>query len=133
MQTKFHHLYNSHSWRKRRAHQLKLVPLCEACAERGLATPGTVADHVDRHHGDPIRFRFGKLQTLCFACHDGRKRKFERNGYSDEVGPDGYPIDPSHPFNRPRGKPGGRVPRAMVSRQKRAAGGTGRIFESPRP
>lgn len=102
-QTKFHHLYNSGRWRKLAAHQLRLTPLCEYCTRRGQVVPASVADHVKPHNGNTNAFWLGKLQSLCASCHDRHKRAEESRGYTDHVGLDGWPTDPRHPVNRPRG------------------------------
>jgi hypothetical protein len=61
-----------------------------------VPVPAVVADHVEPHHGDSIRFYLGKLQSLCRRCHD-LKTAGEKRGYSTEVGIDGMPVDPRHP------------------------------------
>jgi 5-methylcytosine-specific restriction enzyme A len=104
--SEFHYLYNSARWRKRAAHQLKLVPLCEYCAKHGQVEPATVADHITPHRGNLNAFWLGQLQSLCVACHNRPKRAEDMRGYTDEVGLDGWPIDPRHPVNKPR-KPRG--------------------------
>jgi hypothetical protein len=59
------------------------------------------------HNGDWNRFLLGELQSLCRDCHarkwatDAKGGKPEI-GYSREIGPDGWPIDPRHPANRGR-------------------------------
>jgi 5-methylcytosine-specific restriction enzyme A len=69
------------------------------CAAKGLAVPATVADHIEPHHGDWHSFLNGELQSLCDACHNSTKRFEEIRGYSNEIGDDGWPIDPRHPAN----------------------------------
>lgn len=70
-----------HAWRKRREAQLRTEPLCRYCAQEGRVTPATVADHVTPHRGDAALFA-GPLQSLCEACHGGRKAKEEADaGY----------------------------------------------------
>jgi HNH endonuclease len=99
-QSEFHHLYNSVRWRRMAAHQLRLEPLCQYCAERGQVEPARVADHITQHHGNVNAFWLGPLQSLCFSCHDRTKRDEERKGYRHDAGPDGWPTDPRHPVNR---------------------------------
>jgi hypothetical protein len=48
-------------------------------------------------------FVTGKLQSLCEPCYRSAKRQIELRGYRYDVGIDGYPIDPNHPFNRAGG------------------------------
>ncbi|MBV9529900.1 MAG: hypothetical protein JO283_02190 [Bradyrhizobium sp.] len=54
------------------------------------------------HKGDWNAFVTGKLQSLCEQCHRSGKRMSELHGYRTDVGLDGYPLDPNHPFNRVR-------------------------------
>jgi hypothetical protein len=49
------------------------------------------------HHGDPIKFWNGKLQSLCAHCHESRKKFLELRGYDNTISADGMPIDPRHP------------------------------------
>jgi hypothetical protein len=103
MSVAWQHLYNSAHWKRRRALQLKMHPLCKFCLEgRGKVVPAEVADHVEPHGGDPNKFFLGELQSLCKSCHDSRKRFMEINGYAPDIGLDGWPIDPLHPANRVR-------------------------------
>jgi hypothetical protein len=59
-----------------------------------------VVDHVTPHKGDWTEFVTGDLQSLCEPCHNSAKRQIELRGYRCDVGVDGYPTDPNHPFNR---------------------------------
>jgi 5-methylcytosine-specific restriction protein A len=96
------HWYKLERWRRLSALQLKREPLCAICAQRGVVTPATVADHVEPHRGDWNAFVTGKLQSLCRSCHNSIKRTVEIRGYSPEIGPDGWPVDPRHPANKAR-------------------------------
>jgi 5-methylcytosine-specific restriction enzyme A len=82
-------------------HQLRTEPLCAACLEQDRVTPATIADHVVAHGGDWNSFRLGKLQSLCQACHQGKWAE-DRRGYSCDIGADGSPLDPAHPWHRAR-------------------------------
>ena len=84
-----HRWYGTGRWQKRRAHQLRLEPLCQMCLNRGRITAATVVDHLEPHKDDPIRFWTGKVQSLCASCHSGPK-----------IGPAGCPLDPRHPVYR---------------------------------
>jgi hypothetical protein len=57
-------------------------------------------DHVVPHRGDWTTFCTRKLQSLCEPCHNSTKKQVEQPGYCCDVGLDGLPIDPNHPFNR---------------------------------
>jgi 5-methylcytosine-specific restriction endonuclease McrA len=86
--------YQIEKWRKRRRLQLRTEPLCAYCLKRGLVVPADIADHVEPHRGDPIKFYTGRLQSLCKPCHDGDKRYFEQRGYDrPTIGVDGWPIE----------------------------------------
>lgn len=89
-------------WRTMREHQLSKEPLCAICFEQGCVTPATVADHVEPHLGDWNKFRLGPLRSLCKEHHDGLQPAFKHRGYRLDIGPDGYPLDPAHPFYRGR-------------------------------
>lgn len=65
-----------------------------------MTRPATVADHVEPHRGDPLKFWYGDLQSLCDECHSSAKQREEAEGFSREIGGDGWPVDPRHPFNR---------------------------------
>jgi 5-methylcytosine-specific restriction protein A len=86
-------------WKTLRAHQLREHPLCAWCLKQGKVVPATVADHIEPHGGDWNKFRTGELQSLCVDCHQPKWAE-DRRGYSRQIGDDGYPVDPRHPFNR---------------------------------
>jgi 5-methylcytosine-specific restriction endonuclease McrA len=88
-------------WQQARAGHLRSHPWCVRCERQGRKTPATVVDHRVPHRGDPRLFwDRANRDSLCAACHCGPKQAIERRGYSNEVGPDGLPLDPQHPFNR---------------------------------
>jgi 5-methylcytosine-specific restriction endonuclease McrA len=94
--------YKTARWQRLRRLQLREHPLCAFCLERGRVTAANVVDHVEPHHGDWTKFCTSKLQSLCEPCHNSAKRQIELRGYCIDIGLDGYPIDPNHPFNRTR-------------------------------
>lgn len=98
--SKHAHLYNCAAWKRRRAAQLAASPLCAFHLKRGETVAATIADHIERHNGDPARFHSLPLQSLCKACHDSAKQAQEIAGFSKEAGLDGWPVDARHPFNR---------------------------------
>jgi hypothetical protein len=69
---------------------------------RGEITIANTVDHVEPHHGDQLKFWLGKLQSLCFDCHNGPKRMIESRGFDTRIGPDGMPTDPKHPVYNSR-------------------------------
>jgi len=94
--------YKTARWQRLRKHQLKAEPLCRFCLERGIVTAANVVDHVVPHRGNWTEFVTGKLQSLCEPCHRSAKRQIELRGYRCDIGVDGLPTDPNHPFNRAR-------------------------------
>jgi 5-methylcytosine-specific restriction enzyme A len=68
---------------------------------RGTTSIAQVADHVVPHNGDVVLFWTGELQSLCQEHHRGTKKEMEYQGYSSDIGVDGWPIDPMHPANNP--------------------------------
>ena len=82
--------YQLERWRRIRRAQLRKEPLCAFCRINGIATPATIADHVESHAGNWTAFITGKLQSLCAPCHDSTKKLHDRRQELDE---DGWPID----------------------------------------
>lgn len=100
----FPKLYNKQSWRKRSAQQRREYPLCEICESEGRVTLARVAHHIEPHNGDEVSFRLGKLQSLCHACHERAHGRNPPVPYSKEIGADGFPLDPAHPFYKTEAK-----------------------------
>jgi hypothetical protein len=82
--------YQLERWRRIRRAQLRREPLCAFCLIKGIATPATIADHVEPHRGDWMAFLTGKLQSLCAPCHDSSKKLHENR---QELDDDGWPIE----------------------------------------
>jgi 5-methylcytosine-specific restriction enzyme A len=89
------HYYRTRAWQERRAHQLRLEPMCARCG--ALAA---VVHHIAPHKGDWILFIEGELRSLCKRCHDGAEQMIEKRGFLNEIGVDGWPTDPRAPANR---------------------------------
>ncbi len=94
--------YSTKAWRLRRKVQLAKVPWCEPCKAMGMSRPATVANHNPPHNGDRRRFFHGPLESTCKPCHDAMIQKAEGLGFRPDLDQDGWPADPSHPFNRTR-------------------------------
>jgi 5-methylcytosine-specific restriction enzyme A len=92
-------LYQTARWKKIRLAQLRNHPLCVNCERKGRLATATVADHVIPHRGDTHVFYQGELQSLCGPCHDHKTSVIEFRGHDDEIGSDGFPVDPNHPWN----------------------------------
>jgi 5-methylcytosine-specific restriction protein A len=89
-------------WRAISRAQLAAHPLCAYCLRQGTYTAATVCDHVEPHRGDPVKFWSGPFQSLCATHHSGTKQSEEATGRPKGSDVTGRPLDPSHPWNRPR-------------------------------
>jgi hypothetical protein len=67
-------LHNNAAWHRRARFQLQREPLCAMCLAEGKVVAARIADHIEPHHDDPIRFWNGKLRSLCarIATRAGR-------------------------------------------------------------
>ena len=92
-------LKQSRRWRRMSKLQLTLHPLCVICESNDQVVPAEIADHIVPHRGDPTLFWTGKLQSLCCSCHNSVKQGEELRGYREDIGADGWPLDPRHPVN----------------------------------
>lgn len=92
--------YSSRAWRIRRATQLKRVPWCEPCKAMGKSRPANVANHNPPHREDRRVFFHGPLESVCTDCHNQAIQRAEGEGFRRDLDADGWPSDPSHPFNR---------------------------------
>jgi 5-methylcytosine-specific restriction enzyme A len=100
-------------WRRARARYLAEHPLCASCLAEARLTAATVVDHLMPHGGDRQLFWDGQWQGLCKPCHDSktvRDGRWRRQSRGEQQvrhvrGCDiyGMPLDPNHPWNRPRG------------------------------
>jgi hypothetical protein len=88
--------YKSTRWQGLRKHQLKTEPLCSFVSRRGIVTAATVADHIE----SGPRSSPASRRTLANRVHKSTKREIEVHSYRSDIGLDGYPTDPNHPFNR---------------------------------
>lgn len=91
-------LYRSPEWRRRQKQQLAREPWCRFHLRTGQFIKATIADHIDRHGGDPVRFRTIPLQSLCKRCHDSVKQAIERGSRLGVDESTGMPTDPRHPW-----------------------------------
>jgi hypothetical protein len=72
------------------------------CLHEGKVIPAEVVDHIVPHKGDINSFWLGELQSLCASHHSKSKQQIEDRGFAGDIGPDGFPSDPNHPFNAAR-------------------------------
>ena len=89
--SKYSNWYADRRWRAKREAQLARHPLCVYCEERGRITPATVADHIEPHRGDRMKFWRGALQSLCASCHSSTKQREEAGSAPKGCDVDGWP------------------------------------------
>jgi len=49
-------LHNKSQWHRRARFQLQREPLCALCLSEGRVVAARIADHIEPHRGDPIKF-----------------------------------------------------------------------------
>lgn len=93
--------YKDPRWVKGRVVHLDRHPLCVMCLVRGVTRAATVVDHIIPHRGDAKLFFDSEKnwQSLCDHDHNTHKQRLEKQGYSDQLDADGWPVDPLHPSN----------------------------------
>lgn len=91
--SKYSQWYAQPRWRKKRSAQLQREPLCRFCKERGKITAAVIADHIEPHRGDPVKFWSGALQSLCQVCHSSDKQQMENGKVVQVIGLDGWPLE----------------------------------------
>ena len=87
-------------WDKVRAYALTRDNyLCQPCMKQGRLTPATAVDHIQNKASGGTD-DMDNLQAICTDCHT-RKTTWEATGrdYDTDIGKDGWPTDPKHPFN----------------------------------
>lgn len=74
--------YKSKRWRDKRAHILRLEPLCRDCSKEGLVTPAQHVHHIiERKERPDLAFEDSNLEPTCIQHHNAkRKAKLSRNG-----------------------------------------------------
>jgi len=87
-------LYKTARWKRIRAAQLYVEPLCQRCGEEGRITVATVCHHTDpKTKASEQTFFAGPFMSLCQPCHDGPIQSEERTGRrKPAIGVDGWPI-----------------------------------------
>lgn len=103
----FRKWYSTAGWKSIRKRRLETDPLCCRCSQRGLIVPSDTVNHIKPHRGNrALFFCYENTEAVCKICHDRFIQREEIHGYSNEVGPDGWPIDARHPANRIGGRGG---------------------------
>lgn len=80
---------------------------CGVILRRGVSHQNSaVVHHLKPHKGNPdLFFDINNLQSVCWMHHSGIIQSIENRGYDVTIGPDGWPIDPTHPGVKQRGNP----------------------------
>jgi len=69
----YYRWYYQKSWLVMRIRQLKRIPYCESCEEKGRYSIATEVDHIIPHRGDSaLFFDSDNLQSLCESCHSAK-------------------------------------------------------------
>jgi hypothetical protein len=64
-----------------------------------LVVVAQLVHHVEPHDGDPIKFWYGKLESLCRPCHEKEHGRANDNPW---IGEDGLPLPPKQQAERER-------------------------------
>ncbi|WP_424955682.1 AAA family ATPase [Hyphomicrobium sp. 1Nfss2.1] len=73
------------------------------CAASDVVTAATVVDHIEPHHGDQVLFwDETNWQSLCVTHHNATKQRMEKRGYAHGSDASGRPVDPTHPWRKPK-------------------------------
>lgn len=106
-----------YAWQNARDQFLRENPLCAEDARQGRSVPAAVVDHIvaprlreAKESGVPSRIAEAQhlfwsrknWQALCKFCHDSVKQRLEKSGRVAGCNASGLPLDPRHPWNRPR-------------------------------
>jgi 5-methylcytosine-specific restriction protein A len=69
--------YQRALWKRIRAVQLQLEPLCRACRKQGRLVAAEVVDHIIPFNDDkdPLSVDKTNLQSLCKSCHNAKTLK----------------------------------------------------------
>jgi len=62
--------YHRVAWKKVRAVQLQLEPLCRMCRTTSKLTPATVVDHIIERSKGGADYDMDNLRSVCAPCHN---------------------------------------------------------------
>jgi 5-methylcytosine-specific restriction enzyme A len=100
MPTPWTKMYKTKNWERRSRANLHAHPLCAICESKGRVTVATLSHHVHPYKpGDDQLAFLGPLISVCHSCHLLLHGKPEKLPYRPDIGIDGMPSDPLHPFN----------------------------------
>ena len=104
----YRHLYRDPRWRRLR--KRVLIRDRFRCQKTGVILldgrrlpNSAVVHHKKPHKGDPdLFFDEGNCIAVAKEWHDRHGKADDVFGYGAEIGEDGLPLDPAHPFNKVR-------------------------------
>jgi len=72
-------------WKKVRARQLRIEPLCRLCSNEGIIKVANVVDHIIPHKGNSdLMWSSSNHQSLCTPCHNSKTAR-EDGGFGNEI------------------------------------------------
>ncbi|MDD5268407.1 MAG: HNH endonuclease [Methylococcales bacterium] len=71
--------YHRVAWKKVRALQLQIEPLCRECRKVGKLTAATVVDHIIERSKGGGDYDLGNLRSVCVSCHNAITRRADGN------------------------------------------------------
>ena len=67
------------TWKKVRAHQLRIEPLCRPCVKAGRYTTATQVDHIDGNSNNNTPENY---QSICADCHN--RKSAQEHGFKKQ-------------------------------------------------
>lgn len=67
--------YHRAAWKKVRALQLQLEPLCRECRKAGKLTAASVVDHIIERSKGGADYDLNNLRSVCVNCHNAITRR----------------------------------------------------------
>lgn len=67
--------YHRAPWKRVRALQLQLEPLCRECRKVGKLTEATVVDHIIERLKGGADYDMNNLRSVCAPCHNAITRR----------------------------------------------------------
>lgn len=63
------------AWRRVRAYQLSIEPLCRECRKHHKLVVAVIVDHIIPRRNGGADYDMNNLQSLCKRCHDSKTGK----------------------------------------------------------
>ena len=93
-------LYSSRRWNRLSKLWLRIHPICAQCERQGKTEIAVLTHHVEpQREGDhETKFWAGPYEGLCRDCHEAQHGRPVALPYRKDIGLDGQPLDPEHPY-----------------------------------